>query len=104
MEKKIYIVKIDFANSLFSESKEEMLKLWEVLGEGNVKRLHSENDYSDDEKFYWPEDLHVRLEIRNIYLHENQDKAEKAKKAFTQAKKVGLIGQKSVLHKTPKKT
>ena len=93
MEKKIYIIRLDY-NSLFSESKEEMLKLWEILGEGKIKMLHSENDYDDDEKFYWPGVLNVRLEMKNVYLHENQEKAERAKLAHEHAIKVGIISKK----------
>lgn len=96
VEKKVYIIKISgLYSGIFSESKEEILKLWEIFNEGNFRRLKSERDWDDDnERFYWPKELKVSLESKRVYLHENEERALKAKKAHKHAKKVGIISKK----------
>lgn len=95
MEKKIFTLKgTPYGVSIFSESKEEMLKLWDLLQEGNFKTLSSDHDWDDDEMYFWPGDLKVQLEAKTIYLYENKDKANKAKAAYKHAKKVGIISKK----------
>lgn len=95
-EKKIYTIQIGFGNKIYSESKEEMIKLWDTLQDGTFKRLHSEHDWDDNEKFYWPGDLKLQLESKIVYLHEDEAKAIKAKKAHKLAKKVGIIQSKKL--------
>ncbi len=96
MEKKIYILKMVgiLGTGIFSENKEAVLKLWEVFNDYEFRRLRSQQDWNDDEKFYWPENLIVRLETKKVYLHENETRALKAKKAHEHAKKVGIISKK----------
>lgn len=95
MTKKIYIIQLGpIGTKIFSESKEEMLKLWELLQGGNFKKLHSEHDWDDNEMFYWPQDLRIELKSNMVYLHEDQEGAKKAKIAHEHAKKVGIISKK----------
>lgn len=94
MEKKIYTIKIGGLNTMFSESKEDMLKAWEVLQGCGLRKLRSEHDWDNDEKYYWPEELKIQLEAKTVYLHENEEKAMKAKAAYKHAKKVGIISKK----------
>ena len=93
MEKKIYVLKSDF-NCFFSESKEEMIKIWSMLEASNIKRLGSEHDWDDNEIYSWPEELKLTLEVKNVYLYENKDRAMKGKAAIKHAKKVGIIQKK----------
>lgn len=99
MEKKVYVVKIGrgyLGSGIYSESKEKILKLWEAFNEGNFRKLKSENEWSSGEKFHWSEPLEVQLESKTIYLHEDEERALKAKKAYKHAKKVGIISKKKI--------
>ena len=85
-------------DKIFSENKELLLQLWDLLESGNFYRLAYKGEGYDfeenKEKFWYPERIKTELTTRTIFLHPNKDRAEKSLKAHELAVKVGIITKK----------
>jgi len=94
--KKVWILNLKrFGEKIYSENKEDLLKLWELLDSGNFHRLKSvsksyEWEEDKNDKFYYPENFKLEVSSLKIYLHPNKDRAEKSMAAYEKLQKVGI--------------
>ena len=96
-EKQIYVLKLrPSLDEIFSESKEDILELWNLLSRKGFQELRSVYQFSltEMERFYYPGDYKISISGKEVYIHENKDRAMKSKDAFEHAKKVGIISKK----------
>jgi len=98
-EKKIWILSLKphSSDTIFSESKMQLLALWDLLESGSFKMLSFKSegyDFEDKAKFYYPKNFRTELTTKTVYLHADEEGAVKSNTAYLHAKKVGLISKK----------
>ena len=89
MKKKIYIIEAGMAR-FFTESKEEALKLWEILSEGNFKLLYDAS-YDCNTRYPYAQPLKPQMSVEEIDLFPSGTEAKRARENEEKLKKAKII-------------